>query len=294
VLVVGCSQRNDLGRLHAGIVRVVRGVALATPVVFVCVDRVDEIRTRELRVVAGVSVILRLERRRDRRDGCHRRRRLFGLERHCLGAVLLSLERVQKVGLRTELRHAVLDLRECRQVFELLQTKIVQEFFRCPEHGRFARHVAVTDDANPIALEQGPHDVGAHDDAPHLLDLGARNRLTIRDQRQRLEQRTSVARCAFLPQRLQPIGHRALDLNAVTRGDFSELDATGFVILRERVEDALQRGAIGAVAFCSKDLDQTIEGQRPARRQQRGFDYVLDLGFIHCIGRPWRSKRGLH
>ena len=40
-------------------------------------------------------------------------------------------------------------------------------------------------------------------------------------------------------------------------------------------------------APAEKDFLKALERQRPAGREQRRFHYVLDLVFIHCIGRPW-------
>ena len=53
-------------------------------------------------------------------------------------------------------------------------------------------------------------------------------------------------------------------------------------------------GLVGAVALGCENLLQALDCQRPAGREQRRFNYVLDLVFIHCIGRPWRlGERGL-
>ena len=47
-------------------------------------------------------------------------------------------------------------------------------------------------------------------------------------------------------------------------------------------------GAIGPIAFSGKDFPKALERQGPAGCEQRCFDYMLDLSFIHCIARPCR------
>ena len=69
-----------------------------------------------------------------------------------------------------------------------------------------ARHFAMTDDADPVALLQRAHDRRADRHAADLLDLAARDRLPIGDERQRLQQRARIARRTLLPQARHDVG----------------------------------------------------------------------------------------
>ena len=46
---------------------------------------------------------------------------------------------------------------------------------------------------NPFPLVEGPHDRGAHPHPAHVLDLSARDRLAVGDERKGLEQRPGIA-----------------------------------------------------------------------------------------------------
>src|SRR6185437_11982050 len=94
----------------------------------------------------------------------------------------------------------VADLAERRQLVERFQVEVVEERLRRAEERRLAGQVAVTDDAHPFAFFERLDDARRDADAADLLDLGARDRLAIRDQRERFEQRAGVARLPLGPQ----------------------------------------------------------------------------------------------
>ncbi len=139
----------------------------------------------------------------------------------------------------------------------------------------------MADYANPAALHQRAHDIGADGDAAHLLDLGPRDGLAVGDQRERLEQRARVTRRPLLPQGLEPVRHRRANLDPVSASDFLDLEAATFVILGERVEPAADRRTIGRIAPAREQLDELLERQRTAGCEQRRLDDELYLRFIH-------------
>src|SRR5690606_2039440 len=115
-------------------------------------------------------------------------------------AAVRRRRRFEEVRLRT-LRKAVLDVRERRQILELPEPEVVEKLLGRTEHRRLSGHIAMTDHSNPVALHQRADDVRADCDAANFLDLGTRDRLPIRDQRERLEQCAGISRSPLLPKR---------------------------------------------------------------------------------------------
>src|SRR5690606_33130319 len=120
-----------------------------------------------------------------------------------------------RVGLRLRLGGAVerelrfqladvLELGQRRQVVQPLQPEVVEERLGRCEQFRLAGNVAVPHHADPVALLERLDDVAVDRDAADLFDLAAGDRLTVGDQRQRLQGGARVAGLAFGPQPRDP------------------------------------------------------------------------------------------
>lgn len=66
---------------------------------------------------------------------------------------------------------------------------MVEEHLGGGKHRRFTGHVTVTDDADPLALQQRLDDMAVDRHAPHVLDLASGDGLAIGDQRHGLQHR---------------------------------------------------------------------------------------------------------
>jgi hypothetical protein len=70
-------------------------------------------------------------------------------------------------------------------------------------------------DAHPLMLEQGLHDLRTHGDAADFFDIAARDRLAVRDDRQRFHQRTRILLRFLFPQATDPLAHLLPHLQAI-------------------------------------------------------------------------------
>ena len=143
-----------------------------------------------------------------------------------------------------------------------------------------ARHFAMPDDADPVALLQRAHDRRADRHAADLLDLAAGDRLAVSDQRQRLQQRARIARRTLLPQARHHVGATRTNLHAPAARDLDQLDAARLVLGGEHVERGAQLLGGRPLALVEQ-LQQLVGRDRPAGRQQRRFDEVLEVVLVH-------------
>ena len=191
----------------------------------------------------------------------------------------LNSERPRQGQLHVDLAH-VLEFGERRQVVQRLQAEVVEELAGSAEQLRMARHVAMPDDANPVALHQGLQDVRVHRHAAHGLDLGTGNRLSIGNQREGLEQGTRIALRALGPETAD-LGREVgthLDADAARR--LLDLDATTLVGGHQRVDRGAQGVLLGTRGLLEK-LREFGQRQRTTRGEQRGFDDVSDVVLAH-------------
>src|SRR5688572_19908600 len=148
---------------------------------------------------------------------------------------------VTSPGLRPERDR---ELVGARQLLEVTESKMLQKQRRRPVEQRSAHSLTAADDVDETPLVQRLEDA-ANGDPANLLDLGASNRLTVRDDRERLERRRR--------QSLRARGQlRALDRLGVLdaredlppSGKLRELDAmtVGLVVLAQLVQRLLDDG----------------------------------------------------
>jgi hypothetical protein len=93
----------------------------------------------------------------------------------------------------------IADLRQRRQFVERLQHEIVQEALGGAEQFGLAGNIAIADHANPLTFLERLDDVRRNGNAADLLDLATRDRLTVGNQRKRLEQGSRILRLALRP-----------------------------------------------------------------------------------------------
>ncbi len=176
----------------------------------------------------------------------------------------------------------VAQFRQRRQVGQRGQVEVGQEFTRGRENRRAARHVAMADDLDPVAFVQGLDDAAADRDAPDVLDFGARDRLAVRDDRERLQQRARVARFALLPQAIDPCRAARAGLEAPTATDLREFNATTGVIGREFGQRGLQIVGRGRfLRLVGEHAREAFDVDRRVGRHDGGFEQDLEGWLLH-------------
>ena len=142
----------------------------------------------------------------------------------------------------------------------------------------------MTDDLDPFALEQLAHDVAADGDAANVLDLAARDGLTVGNDGQRLEEGARVARLALFPQATDMPGDLAAGAKAPATRDLGQLDAAPVVISREFGQHLAQRLAVRRGAILDHDqLGQALQRQRGLGDHQQRLDDGFELLGIHLV-----------
>lgn len=168
---------------------------------------------------------------------------------------------------------------ERRQIVERLQPEIVEKLFRRRIERRTARHVTMADHLDPAAILELLHDLRIHRDAAYLLDIAARDRLAISDDRQRLEHRARIFRRLFRMQAIQIDAHRRLALKAPARRQRDKLHAAAgprFLQFFEQRSDCVRRHGVG------KELPQIAQFERFLRADQGSLEDDLRLLGIHA------------
>src|SRR5690606_16550054 len=174
-----------------------------------------------------------------------RRFAVFGrdvAQRHRVG-LRLRLGGAVECELRFQLAD-VLEFGQRRQVVQPLQPEVVEERLGRGQQFRLAGNIAVADHPDPVAFLERLDDVAVDRDAADLFDLAAGDRLSVGDQRQRLQGGAGVAGLAFGPQPRDPLVHVGLDLVAVPRRDLDQFHATVAASLLQGSEGLLN-GALG-------------------------------------------------
>ena len=78
---------------------------------------------------------------------------------------------------------------------------------------------------HPLAFQQGFDDVGTHRNAANLLDLTARDGLTVGNQRERFHKCSRIAGGTLLPEPAYPGRQILSHLKAIPRGDLHQFVA---------------------------------------------------------------------
>jgi hypothetical protein len=166
----------------------------------------------------------------------------------------------------------VLDL---GQIVEIVQTKANQKLFRRRVHEWPADDRLATDDLDQMTLEQRvQHPGGVH--AANLGDLQRGDRLSIGDDRQRLERlnRQSL-RTPLMKQAANPLVQIGARDDLISARHFHQLQAArAFVILFQFGDGRLH-------VFLGFSVEQLVNGlsvSGSGRREDQGFDDRFQLG----------------
>ncbi len=105
---------------------------------------------------------------------------------------------IRQLELQVVVAHG-LELCQRRQLIQASQAEVVQELPRGAEQLGTAGYIAVANDAHPVPLDHGLHNIRIHGDTANRFDLGASDGLAVSDQGKRLEQRTRITRRSLRP-----------------------------------------------------------------------------------------------
>ncbi|KGD51083.1 hypothetical protein DP43_5061 [Burkholderia pseudomallei] len=190
--------------------------------------------------------------------------------------VIGEIDRLLREQARLQMRGRLL---ERGQIVERLQAEVVEKLFCRRVERRTARHVAMTDHFDPAAVLELLDDLRVHRDAADLLDVAARDRLPVRDDRERLQHGARILRRLLGMQAIEIRAHRRLALEAPARRERDEFDPPSGPFLFqifEQCSDCIRRHAVG------KELAQIAELQRFLRADQGSLEDDLRLLGIHA------------
>ncbi len=190
--------------------------------------------------------------------------------------VIGEIDRLLREQARLLMRGRLL---ERGQIVERLQAEVVEKLFCRRVERRTARHVAMTDHFDPAAVLELLDDLRVHRDAADLLDVAARDRLPVRDDRERLQHGARILRRLLGMQAIEIRAHRRLALEAPARRERDEFDPPSGPFLFqifEQCSDCIRRHAVG------KELAQIAELQRFLRADQGSLEDDLRLLGIHA------------
>src|SRR5687767_731382 len=154
-------------------------------------------------------------------------------------------------------------------------------------------HFAVSDNANPAALGQRADDVRIDGHAAHVLDLATRDRLTVGNERERLEQGARVPSRPLLPEPRQSHGKILPHLKPEAAGHFDKFHGTPFAVVRDRDERLSHLSRVGPLELL-EDLAQLFDAERLPVSKQCRLDGALELSRFHSCSRQavvtWKSS----
>ena len=165
---------------------------------------------------------------------------------------------------------------------------MVEEILGGAEQLGMPRHIAVADDAHPVALHQRLDDVRVHGDAADRLDLGTGDGLPVGDERERLEQRARIALRALRPEARHLRRELGAHLQAPAARHLAQLQRTRGMVIGDAPERLAQRDR-RRTGVLVEQLRELGESERTAGCEQRGFDDVADVVFVHLGPSPGSS-----
>ena len=159
------------------------------------------------------------------------------------------------------------DFRKRRQLIERAQSKIIEETSGRSQQLGVSRYISMPHHPNPLALHQGFDDVRVDRDATNRLDLGTRDRLSVGDERQRLEQRPRILLRPLRPKTTHLARVSLTNLNPPAARGLAKLDPALRVIGRKPLERRVDLLFFGSCALIEK-LADFIDRQRLACGEQ--------------------------
>lgn len=125
---------------------------------------------------------------------------------------------------------------------------------------------------HPVALLQGINDAGADTDTADILDLAARDRLPVGDQRQGFEQRARISRRLLFPQTDHPGFEVGPHLETEPRSDLLQLEAAVRVFFGQLLYRLADFVLARLLDIADEQLKQLIYRQRLVGSGEQGFE----------------------
>ncbi len=138
------------------------------------------------------------------------------------------------------------------------------------EHRRFAGHIAIANDTDPLALQQRLDDMAVDRHATHIFDLATGDRLAVGNQRHGFEHGAGIALRPLLPQAPDPWRELLADLQAITGRHFLEFEGPPLAGFAQQRQGLLEYGRLRSLAFF-KEFEQALHRLRLSRGQQESF-----------------------
>ena len=118
----------------------------------------------------------------------------------------------------------------------------------------------MSDDANPVPLKEGLHDVRGHRHPSNMFDIAPGKGLLISDERKRFQKRPGIARRALIPEAAHPGRQLLPHLNAPARGDLLEHESRRLVAGFEG-RQGLPNLALLHRVINLKEVHQAVQGK---------------------------------
>ena len=175
---------------------------------------------------------------------------------------------------------------------EIEQAEIVQELARGGEQRRAPHHIFRADHFDPATILQRLDDLGRDGHAPDLFNIAAGHGLAVRNDGQRLQDRTRILRRALGVQPLDVPGDVRRTLEAPAPCQRHQHHPAPFPFPAQLIEQGAQR-ICAHLKIVGKKLAQLRQRQRLLSTQQCGLDDALDVRSVHhaALGSVMADRR---
>ena len=177
-------------------------------------------------------------------------------------------------------------LAERRQLAQIAQAEEIEELLGGSIEDGPAHVLLLAQDADQRPIHEQAQ-CGRRIDTANLVDLGPRDRLAVRDDRERLELSTRQTDRSARDQLLHPGGELRVGTELVAARDLLQRDATIREIDGQRGECLLEPLDVAD----ARELAQALERDRLVRGEDQCLDQVLELELVHRARRG-RQRRG--
>src|SRR5690554_3402563 len=181
----------------------------------------------------------------------------------------------------------ILELMHGWQLFEGLETEVIQKLTRGGIYRRAPRHIALPHHTNPATLAQSTHDRATYRHPTHLFNIATGHWLTISDQRQGLQQSSRVTLWPLIPQPRHPGRQTWTNTQLITRSGLKQLQGA----LHMPAAHPLQRLAQFVPRRTLMLVEQPL---KPLQREWLISSQQRRLkNFIKTVGQPHTPHTGL-
>src|SRR5690606_22553118 len=167
---------------------------------------------------------------------------------------------------------------EGRPFVERSQTEIIEKAARRSQQGRSPRRIAIAPRFDTAPIFEGTDDLGRDCDAADVLDVPTRHGLPPRDDGERFEHGTRIARRFFRVQAPQVTLHVGTALEAPAAGDLHQFEPP-FLPVELQCSQMAADVVPGNRVF--EEAAQISDRERRIGAQQGRFQYAQDFRFRH-------------